>query len=145
MKFKIYSINEWMESDNYIINEWFMEKSKFIESLFDENEFYRNLSFTNFTHDNSLIGDIRFAYVFFDDNEIEYKLEIGVDFKKLTNNYSPSNTQIVISEAEYKLSGEYINSEDTLQHIISVLSDDDITDDFIINLISEFKSKNEID
>lgn len=143
MDFKIFSINEWQESDNYTLNEWYMEKKYFIEKLFDENEVYKDLSFTKFSHDNTRIGDVRFGYVFFDDNNIDYKLEIIIDFKKITNDYTNDNV-FVIDEAEYILYGNYINSDEKLKSIKSTITDEEITDDFIITLISEFSEINKL-
>lgn len=145
-KIKIHSINEWKESDNYILFQWYNNKEKYIKKLFDNNEMYKELNFERFDFDSTIITMVKFGYIFFDDNEFDYILEIIVDYNKILTGDSGKNQNdnIVIEEAEYKLKGKNKNDDIILTAVSSIITDEEITKDFLITLISEFKEKNEI-
>lgn len=145
-KIKIHSINEWKESDNYILFQWYNNKEKYIKKLFDNNEMYKELNFERFDFDSTIITMVKFGYIFFDDNEFDYTLEIIVDYNKIITDDSGKNQNdnIVIEEAEYKLKGKKKRDDVILTPVSSVITDEEITKDFLITLISEFKEKNEI-
>lgn len=144
--FKICTINEWKESDNYILFQWYNNKEKYIKKLFDNNEMYKELNFERFDFDSTIITMVKFGYIFFDDNEYDYTLEIIVDYNKIiTDDSGKSQTDnIIIEEAEYKLKGKSKKDDEILTPVSSVITDEEITKDFLITLISEFKEKNEI-
>ena len=144
-KIKIHSINEWKESDNYILFQWYNNKEKYIKKLFDNNEMYKELNFERFDFDSTIITMVKFGYIFFDDNEFDYTLEIVVDYNKIIDGNKDNKTEnIIIEEAEYKLKGKNKRDDVILTPVSSVITDEEITKDFLITLISEFKEKNEI-
>lgn len=158
---RLYQFNEWVESDNYIISKWYKEKNNFIKKLFETNELYKDLEYERFVFDSSIVSDTKFGYLFFNDGTNSYKLEIVLDYNKILQNNTPSESPeneeetedeetidtndsviegIVIEEFDLILNS---TTENTVE-VISTLNDDELIDDFLINLISEWKEKNEI-
>lgn len=167
-KFKILSINEWKESDNYMIHKFFKSKKKYFKKLFESNELYKDLELDRFDYDTSAISDeVRFGYLFFSDKEFDYKLTLIIDYELLKGEQTPETEEIeeveneeeseeidneedltpefIITEVEYKLSGNKIGDLEDYDVVNTKINEDELTDDFIITLISEFKEKNEID
>lgn len=161
---KIYSIKEWVESDNYIITKWYNEKNKYLKKLFETNELYKDLEYERFVFDSSIVSETKFGYLFFNDGKYSYKLEIVLDYNKILQNTKPSvapenedegedeetPTETEESPIEGIIIEEYdliLNATDVsgLSEVMSTLKDDELIDDFLITLISEWKEKNEIE
>lgn len=142
---KIYNINEWKESDNYTLFKWYKEKENYIKNLFDTNQMYKDLNYEKFDFDSTNLNNVKFGYVFFDDKEYDYTLEIIIDYDKIiTADKDDLIDNIVITEADYNLKCKSKTNDNILTNVLSSIKDDEITKDFIINLISEIKEKNNI-
>lgn len=138
MKYKIYSsINEWKESDNYIIFKYFKNKEIFFKNLFNTKQNYRELEYERFEHDSTIVSSIKFAYLFFSDNDFNYKLELSLDYDALMKD-------MAIEECLYQLSMTSKHDDQIYESIESSIKDDELLDDTLISLISEIKEKNNL-
>lgn len=126
------TINEFKESDNYLLGKWFLDKKREIESWFNDEQF-RELDFSYFEYDTSMTTPIYVGFLYFNENDIQYKLEIIIDKEKFIDG--------VIEELLINLNG-YNNEEEALIGTLTkTIEEPELIPDLLITLISEFKDK----
>lgn len=136
MKNKIYTtINEWKESDNYLISKWFDDKKKYLTKLFEENELLQDLEFDYFEFDAGRYAELYVGQLFFNEEEYQYKLTILIDYAQIEENgdielvnikfdaYDPETNELIGT----------INRED--------LEDNLFNENYILELIDDFKTE----
>lgn len=131
-QFKILSFNEWKESPSYIYQSFFSDLKKKFESFFVN---YDELTFDYFEYDSTvLLGQVQIAYLFFNEKEITYKIEIIVDVETVEDDN--------IEKLDFIMYGYDLESGDELGQLKTEVNVDEITEDLIIRLIDEFKEEN---
>lgn len=126
------SINEWKESTNYMFDKWFHDIKKTIENWFQEDSF-NELEFNYFEYDSSNIDPIYIGFLYFNENETQWKLQIIID----GNEYDEDDT---IEEMTITLDA-YDHNTDQIGTIKRTIDESEFVPDLLIELISEFKSE----
>jgi len=133
---KIYTtINEWKESDNYIISKWFDDKKKYIEKLFENNELLQDLEYDYFEFDASRMANLYVGQLFFNEEDIQYKLTILVDYKQLEE----AGT---IELLNIKFDGYDEKTNELLGSIYREdIDENEFNENYIIEIINDFKTE----
>ncbi len=130
---KILSLNEWKESPNYLFDKWFFSKKTEIEKTFVENN--DGLEYDYFEYDSDSYGDVHVAFIFFNEEEYQWKIELQVDASTL-------NDDDEIEECNLNLHCYDIETSETLGLIERKgIKPDELTSDYILQFINDFKSE----
>lgn len=134
---KIYTnINEWKESDNYLISKWFHDLQKKIEKMF-EDETLSELEFDYFEFDPSRMNDLYVGHLFFNETDlkIQYKLTILVAYSELEEEGD-------INLFNIKFNGYDITENELIGTIEnSDINTSDFNENYILQLINDFKTE----
>lgn len=132
---KVYtSINEWKESDNYIISKWFNDMKKSIEKIF-EKDVLSELEYDYFEYDASRYDELYVGQLFFNEDAYQYKLTILLDYKDIQEDGNVSMFNIKFdgyNNETSELIGT-INRED--------IEESELNENFIIDIINDFKNE----
>lgn len=131
---KTYTLNEWKETDNYLIAKWFNDLKIKIEKMF-ENDTLNELEFDYFEYDASRLDQLYIGQLFFNESEYQYKLTILVDYKELEE----------IGDIE-KFNIKFDAYDKQTDESIASINRDDIqlsefNENYIIEIISDFKTE----
>jgi hypothetical protein len=131
------SINEWKESANYLFAKWFDNIKKDVEEWF-KSDTYKDFEYDYFEYDSAHNGPIYVAFVYFNESNIQWKLEIILDSNELSEDDTIDNISIQLFGYDKK-GGK--TSEDLLGELAKDLTEPELNPDLLFELISEFKDK----
>jgi hypothetical protein len=125
------TFNEWKESDNYLYSKWFDNTKSIIHTIFDE---LQDLTLDYFEYDATGVNDVYVGIAFFTDEELQYKLAIYLD-PELFNEGTIESIKVQLKA--------YTIENNTLLGILDKedIQKDDLTSDFIIQLIDDYKTQ----
>lgn len=126
---KIYSFNEWKESDGYNVQKWFITKKIEIEKWFDE-DILNELKFQYFEFEPLAIYGLYSAELYFSEKTIEWILQILIDSEKITDG---------VKDLKLVFKGYNIDSQELIGQIDRDAKEDELNADLILELINEFK------
>jgi len=130
-KFKILPFNEWKESKSYFYQKYFSDLEKKITGYFDN---YDELDFGYFEYDSTAaLGAIETAFLYFNEKDIMYKIEIIIDNEAVVDEVVESMDFVMFGYD--KLTGHDFGS------IKTNVKEDEIGEDLLIRLIDEFKEE----
>lgn len=132
--FKIYTINEWKETVNYSLSKSFLNLKNQIIEWFENDDLLKELEFDKFEFDSSITAQIYPAYLFFNENDYQYKIEFVVDINLLEDD---SITNCAINFTAYTIETNEVIG--TIER--SDLSLSEFNPDYIIEIITDFKTE----
>lgn len=131
------SIKEWKESPHYLFAKWFDDLNKDIQSWF-KTDTYTDLEYDYFEYDSTHHGPIYVGNLYFNEADIQWKLQIILDSNEL-------NEDDTIDEITIQLHGyDKKGGKETNDHIGELkreITEPEFTPDLIFELISEFKDQ----
>ena len=132
---KIYTtINEWKESDNYLISKWFHDLKIKIKKIF-ENEVLEELVFDYFEYDASRMDELYIGQLFFNETEYQYKLTFLIDYAQVAEFGD-------IESFGIKLDVYSIETDELLGTINrEEVQTTELDENFLIELIDDFKTE----
>jgi len=131
--FKILLFKEWKESPNYKIDKWFIDRKIQIEKWFVNDLPDFEIDYFEWSDPNQ-ISDIYTASLYFNEPNIQYRLDIILDADKVKE----SN----IDEFNIELTGYSQQNGDILGSLNKTATLDQLIPNLIIQLVSEFKTEN---
>lgn len=133
---KIMTINEWKESDNYIIGKWFNKLKLDIDDWFND-DMYKDLIFDDYTYDISGHKQFYIAILNFNENEkYQYKLEIIVEPEAI------NQEENIIEIINFKFYIYDSNSTELIGDIdIKDINVDELVPDMLLGLIVDIKKE----
>lgn len=130
MDFKVYSFNEWKESDEYYLQKWFINKKLSVTKWFEGAEL-ADLEFDYFEFDTTHTYGVASAILYFHEEGVQWKLFMKID----TEASAGGNIDMVT----LSLLGYDKSNDGLLGNIDNEVNDADITPDLLIEMINQFK------
>lgn len=137
---EILSINEWKESDNYIIGKWYNKLKYTIEDWFND-DMYKQLKFDDYTYDVFGYKQIYIGILNFNENEkYQYKLELIVD--PLLLDKEQEDILLKVTEIDIKFYIYESNSTELIGELeLNNISTSEIVPDLLLGLITDIKKE----
>lgn len=133
MKINILSINEFKESTKYIIAKWFLDKKRSIEDWFETDDF-KDLEYDYYEYDVKLNTPIYVGFIFFNEQQYQYKLEMVLDVDDILDIDNMSDVFLTLYAYDK-------NTQDLIGTIDKTVAEPEIIPQLIIELISDFKTE----
>lgn len=128
------TLNEWKESDNYLISKWFHDLQIKIKKMF-ESDLLSELEFDYFEYDATRMDTVYVGQLFFNEDDYQDKLTILVDYAQLQEEGD-------INQFNVKFDSYDKNTDE----LIGTINREDVEtgefdENYIIQLISDFKTE----
>ena len=132
---KIYtSLNEFKESEEYAVQKWFSAKKLTFKTWF-ENELFKDLKFDYYDFSQDATNSVYVGSLRFHEDTISYNMEIVFDEKDIQDN--------VINNITINLKGYDVKTTEIAGELSRDTTDELLTQEFLLDLITEFKTKND--
>lgn len=128
------TMNEWKESNNYLISKWFNDLKIKIEKMF-KSDLLSEIEFDYFEYDAARLDTVYVGQLFFNEEDYQDKLTILVDYDQLQEEGDINQFDVKFDSYD-KNTDELIG---TINREGVELSEFD--ENYIIQMISDFKTE----